>query len=125
MNNQITKGQMEDTITKAAIKFYVENLGTGPEQTRVYIIEDMIIIRFKGKLLPIEEKIIEHKESVGIYLVKQGRKAWLEMFLDSFRIILKQIIGHEIVSAHGDISTKTGERVEIFVIDCDYEALLK
>jgi len=67
----MTKGQIEDTISKEAAKFYLKTLGVGPRESRCYIIEDMIIVRLKGKLLPIEEKLLKFK--TGIKLIKDLR----------------------------------------------------
>ena len=46
-------GQVKDKIAKQVTKFYVDTIGQGPEETRIYIVEDMVIVRLKGKLLPI------------------------------------------------------------------------
>ena len=44
--NNKSKGQIEDFITKEAIKFYLDALGTGPKEAKTYILEDMVIVRF-------------------------------------------------------------------------------
>lgn len=115
----MTKGQVEDTISKEVAKFYSKALGVGPETTRVYIVEDMVIIRLKGKLFPIEERLLEGKN--GISLVKDIRKTLHEVLTNNLSKIVSDITKHSIVSAHSDISTKTGERLEVFVLDKNYE----
>jgi uncharacterized protein YbcI len=114
-----TKGQVEDIITKKVIQFYVETIGVGPHSARTYILEDMVIIRLKGKLLPIERKLLEGKR--GIYLVKNIRQSLHEITTKQFAIIVSKISGYNVVSSHSDVSTKTGEIIEVFILDGNYE----
>jgi len=57
MHDVKTIGQIGDLISKEITKYYVSNFGMGPKQSRVYIIENMIIVRLKINLLPFEKKL--------------------------------------------------------------------
>ena len=111
-------GQIEDTIAKKVTKFYVETLGHGPKETRVYIIDDMAIVRLNGKLLPIEQKLLEREN--GVELVKDIRKVLHATLTKSLSTIVEEVTGHNVVSSHSDISTKTGEVFEVFILDESY-----
>lgn len=115
----MTKGQVADTIAKQVIEFYVKTLGVGPKEARAYIVEDMVIVRLKGKLLPIEEQLLGGDQ--GVELVKTIRKAFHEINTHKLREIIAQITGHKVISSHSDVSTKTGEKFEAFVLDGDFE----
>lgn len=123
MKSNLSKGQLEDRISKSATKFYYANLGIGPKETRAYILDDLIIVRFKGKLLPIEEKILKGKG--GISIVKNIKNTMIETFAKYFSEIIEDITGCKVISTHGDISTRTGERIEVFVLDKNFEEILK
>jgi len=110
-----TKGQIEDALGKAFIQFYVQKLGTGPKNARVYILEDMIIARLTGRLHPLEDFLIHEKK--GIELVKHIRKAFQEATIKDLNKVIKKHIECEVISFHSDSSTKTGERFEIFIVD--------
>lgn len=110
-----TKGQIEDSLAKAFIQFYVKKLGAGPKEVRVYIVEDMIIVRLWGRLHPLEDVLLQEKK--GIELVKNIRKTFQEATFKELNAIIKEIVGCEITSFHSDSSTRTGERFEIFVSD--------
>ena len=114
-----TKGQIEDLITKKAIKFYLDTLGTGPKEAKTYILNDMIIIRLKGRLLPIEQRLLQSKD--GFHLVKNIRETLHELTTGEFLKLISEISNHKIISTHSDISTKTGEIMEIYILDGDYE----
>jgi len=121
MKSYPTKGEVEDKITKAVTKFYTETLGVGPRESKTYIIEDMILVRLKGRLLPIELKLLELTNKKGVELVKNIRKALHEITTKRLNTIIKRITGYPAISSHSDISTKTGERVEIFILPIDFE----
>lgn len=122
METKQTKGQIQDALSKAITQFYAKTLGVGPKETRVYIVEDMIVVRLKGKLLPIEEKLLEHKEGIG--MVKNLREMLHQQLLESLSKVITDIIGQQIISVHGDISTRTGERLEVFILKNNYEEQL-
>ena len=118
-----TKGQIEDYIIKEVTKYYVRTLGVGPRESKCYILEDMIIIRFQGRLLPIEENLIKMLDdsNKGIDLVKSIRKEVHSITTKQLSPMIKKLTGHKVISSHSDISTITGERIEIFILDGNFE----
>ncbi len=118
MEQPLTIGRVQDSISKKVTKFYVDVLGHGPKETRVYILEDLVIVRLKGELLPIEQKLLEGKEGIG--LVKNIREMLHEVLTKKLSAIVSSITQHKVISSHSDISTKTGEVFEVFVLDTNY-----
>lgn len=123
MKNKLSIGQIKDIISKEVTKFYAKTLGHGPKETRVYILEDMVIIRLKGSLLPLEKKLLEGKAGVGI--VKNIRYSLHEVLTKHLTTIIEDITKHKVISSHSDISTKTGEILEAFILNTNYEVELK
>jgi len=119
----MTKGQIEDTLTKKSIKYYLDTLGVGPTNAKTYIVEDMIIIRMKGNLLPIEKKLLQDVK--GVELVKNLRRNLLETNITEIIEIIKNITSQNIISAHRDVSTRSGEIVYIFILDKNYQKQLE
>ena len=113
----MTKGQVEAQISEAIIKFEKEYMGRGPTETKTYIIKDMVFVRLKGVLTPVEEQLAKTAE--GAELIKRTRVQLLE----GARILLENIISDitacQVKSLHTDISTKTGERIIIFTLNQD------
>lgn len=122
MTNTQTKGQIQDTLSKAITQFYAKMLGIGPKETRVHIVEDMVVVRLKGKLMPMEEKLLEHKQGIG--MVKDLREMLHEQLTESLSKVVTDITGQRVISVHRDISTRTGDSVEIFILDKNYEGQL-
>ena len=52
-----TRGEVEAALANAITQFEKEQMGRGPVETRVYIIEDMILVRLRGVLTPAEVQV--------------------------------------------------------------------
>src|SRR4030042_5307435 len=110
-----SKGQLEADISEALIKFEKEYMGRGPEQTRTYIIGDMVVVRLQRVLTPAEEQLAgTADETEGRRLIKRVRIELLEKARPLLERIVTDLTGKKVISLHTDISTVTGERVVIF-----------
>jgi uncharacterized protein YbcI len=119
----MSKGQIEDQLSKELTRFYLKTLGVGPSQSRTYIIEDMIIIRLKSKLLPVEQKLLEGHR--GVELVKDIRQALHENTVHGVVDLVNNITGSQVISSHSDISTKTGEIFQAYIVNENLEERLR
>lgn len=117
-----TKGSLEKQIAEAVIAFWRELLGRGPEDTRTFILQDMVIVRMKG-VLTTEERHLARSEK-GRGLVKQMRVLLREMHSGEIEAVIAAKTGCQVISSHSDMSTKTGERVEIYMLDQNLEKRL-
>jgi len=113
-----TKGEIEAEISEAIIKFEKEYMGRGPEETKTYIIDDLVLVRLQGVLTPAEKQLAKVDEDTrGRALIKQVRVELLERGKILLETIIQDITGKKVKSLHTDISTSTGERVIIFTLD--------
>jgi len=110
-----SKGQLEALISEAIIKFEKEHMGRGPSEVKSFVMGDLILVRLKGVLTPAEQQLVKNDE--GRRLIKQVRENLIENSKSMLAALVKDIAGRKMVSLHTDISTKTGERVIIFVLD--------
>ncbi|EPD51462.1 DUF2294 domain-containing protein [Paenisporosarcina sp. FSL H8-0542] len=116
------KKKLEADLSEAFIKLQRELLGRGPQETKTYIVGDMVIARFKGVLTVEEKHLVSHDN--GRKLVKQMRQVLREMYSKDFEGIVEKCTGCKVLSSHADISTKMGERIEVFIVDKDLEKSL-
>ena len=114
-----TKGQLEADISVAITQFEKDYLGRGPKEARSYIIQDMVLIRLKGVLTPAEEKLAQ--EEGGAQLLKQMRMRLIESSKQLLVQLIEKTTEASVISVHTDISTSTGERVFVFVLDKNWD----
>ncbi|MFE8702926.1 DUF2294 domain-containing protein [Cytobacillus sp. FJAT-54145] len=117
------KKKLEADLSEAFIKLQRDLIGRGPQETKTYIVQDMVIARFKGVLTVEEKHLVEH--DTGRKLVKQMRQVLREMYSKNFEEIVEKHTKCKVLSSHSDISTKMGERIEVFVVDKDLEKCLE
>jgi len=109
------KGKLESLISNKMIAFQREQLGRGAESAKTYILDDMVIIRLKG-VLTAAEKQLANKEK-GKALIKEMRYQLEEIIRPELEAMIEEIVGIKVVSLHNDISTKTGERIDVVVLE--------
>jgi uncharacterized protein YbcI len=107
----------EREISQAIVRFEKEYMGRGPLDAKVFIIEDMVLVRLKNVLTPAELKLAEAERGErGRYLIKQVRQELLERARPLLDTVIKDICGIDVCSLHTDISSKTGERIIVFTL---------
>lgn len=116
------KKKLEIELSEAFIKFQRELIGRGPQEAKTYIVEDMIILRFKGVLTTEEKHLVSH--TTGKSLVKKMRQVLREMYSKEYEEIVEKHTGCKVLTSHSDTSTNTGERIEVFVMDQNINKLL-
>jgi uncharacterized protein YbcI len=116
-----TKGQLEAEISDAMVKLQREQTGRGPNQAHAYILEDMVIVRMQEVLTPAERQLTGNPH--GQSLIKQFHQQMHEIARSQMEEIIEAHTGCKVTSIHSDVSTKSGEQMAIFVLDCNLEAL--
>lgn len=109
------KGQIEDDITKAIIQWEKDYMGRGPEDAKTDILRNMIIVSLRGVLSKAEQHLA--REKAGMTLVKKLRQQLVEQGRSVLEEMVEEITSAKVVSLHTDISTKTGERIFVLVMD--------
>lgn len=113
-----TRGQMEAAISEAIIRFEKEYMGRGPEETKAYIIDDIVLVRLRGVLTQAEKNLARNDgSSQGRTLIKLVRTELLEKARYMLDALIRDITGRKALSLHTDISTSTGERIILFTLD--------
>lgn len=118
MTSRKTKGQAEAEISKAVVKFEREYMGRGPADIKTHIIRDMVIVRLTGILTPAEQQLVR---AGNVELLKQVRTKLLEGGGEWLEQSVQEITGLPVISTHSDLSTKTGERIIIFILSDNVE----
>ena len=114
---QRTRGEAEAEFTRAMIQMEIEYLGRGPEKARTLFIDDMIIVRLQGILTRAEIKLAETED--GRELIKETRRRLFESAREQMEAIVSDITGCTMISLHTDVSTKSGERIIVLIVDAD------
>jgi uncharacterized protein YbcI len=110
-----TKGEIEAAISEAMVRFEIDYMGRGPKETRSHIFDDLIVVRLKGMLTPAEQQLAKTAE--GVELIKKMRSNIIENAKAEFSRVITNTTGVGVRDILTDISTLSGERVFIFILE--------
>ena len=110
-----SKGEIEAAISEAIVHFEIDYMGRGPKEARSYIVEDLILVRLKGMLTPAEQQLTKTPE--GVELIKKMRSTIIDNARAEFSRVVSNVAGAPVRDILTDISTDTGERLFIFMLD--------
>jgi uncharacterized protein YbcI len=114
-----TRGMVEAEFTKAFIQFEREYLGRGPQDVRTIFLNDMVLVRLQGLMTPAEHKLAESDQ--GRELLKEMRRRLFEGARPAMEEMVRTLIDCNVISLHTDMSTKTGERIVVLVVDANLD----
>ena len=119
--NRKSRGESEDAFTKAVIKFEREHLGRGPKDARTYYVDDMVLIRMGGLMTSAETMLAKGQK--GQEIIKTTRRQLMEVSRPLISQIVRDVLGLDMISMHTDMSTKTGERVIVLIVNRNLDEL--
>jgi uncharacterized protein YbcI len=119
----VSKGEMEDQISRALTQWEKEYLGRGSVAVKTDIVRNIILIQLKGILTPAEKNLASTKD--GLLSIKRIRADLIESGSDQLKKMISEITGKDVISMHTDISTRTGERVIVFLLNENLEEKLR
>jgi uncharacterized protein YbcI len=108
------QSKAEAAISDEMMAFQHGFVGRGPERIRTRIVEDLVIVRSFGVFTSAEKQLANSYE--GRRIIKAMRQQILEAGRPVLEAIIQKHTGAEVVSVHSDISTKSGEWMDVFVL---------
>jgi uncharacterized protein YbcI len=109
------QSKADAAISDEMMAFQHTFVGRGPERIRTRMVEDLVIVRSFDVFTSAEKQLANSFE--GRRLIKAMRQQVLEAGRSDLEAIVWKHTGAEVVSVHSDISTKSGEWMDVFVLD--------
>lgn len=112
---------MHNAIRQAVIKFEQDFMGRGPTDVRAFIIRDMVVVRLRGVLTQAERQLA--KTADGVEMIKRMRQNLIAQGKDNLCGEIAGVTGVKVTGLFTDIDTQIGERIMVFTLDQDLEAI--
>ncbi len=110
-----SSGRVEEQVSQAVLRFEKEYMGRGSIEARTYLVDDLVVVRLKNVLTPAELSLTSSGDR-GRDLIKQMRQQLIETGAAALGATVAAVVGVEVRSMHTDLSTRTGERIIVFVL---------
>jgi uncharacterized protein YbcI len=117
-----TKGMLEAEVSMALTQWEKDFLGRGSVIVKTDIVRNMIVVVLKGVLTP-AEKLLSSKRD-GMLSVKRLRSDLVEAGREDLERMIGTITEERVLSFHTDLSTRSGERVMVFMLERNLEERL-
>lgn len=114
-----SKQEIEFIVSEAMAKFLKEEMGEEAQAVTTQVVEDTIIVRFKGVLPPAERHMVKNQQ--GVKLIKELKGKLIEKAKPLLEALIENLTNAEVIDIHSTFNAETGERMEVFTLDKDLE----
>ncbi|MCY0869122.1 MAG: DUF2294 domain-containing protein [Firmicutes bacterium] len=111
----MSRGEVEDRISRALTQWEKEYLGRGSIVARTDVVRNMVIVVLKGVMTPAEQQLASTSE--GRVAIKRMRADLVESGSEACKAMVAEITGVDVANFFTDLSTRTGERVMVFMLE--------
>jgi uncharacterized protein YbcI len=113
-----TKGEIEVAISEEISRFEQEYMGRRPKDINVHLLNDLLVIRLRGVLVPAEQHLVKKLPAgKGQELLKEVWTKLAETARPDMEAMVERVTGVKILTMHYDISTEIGDEIILFTLD--------
>lgn len=112
-----TQDEIESAVCDKISRFQQDFMGRGPKEIRAYLIGELLVVRLQGVLTAPEQHLVKSLPiDKGRDLLEQFRTQLIESSRLVLQAMIQEVAGGEVLRLHHDVSTVTGEEVELFTL---------
>lgn len=111
--------EIESAISEAMDKFLKGQIGEQAETVSTQVVDNAIIVRFKGILSPAEKHMARSQE--GLKLIKELKQKLIERAKPLLGAMIENLVDRKVIDIHSSFDPATGERIEIFTLDKNFQ----
>jgi uncharacterized protein YbcI len=110
-----SKKAIKSTINKELLKLLKEHLGEEAKTVSSEVVDETIIVRFKG-VLPLAEKYLS-EEPGGAKLIHELKMKLIEEVKPALELCIEEATEAKVTDIHSSFNLAMGERIEIFTLN--------
>ena len=108
-----SRGELRTQIADGIVGLFKEYYGRGPDQSRVYYIDDVVVCILRGGFTRVEETLLEAGRRD---VVIEQRMMFQQVMNDRFTSLVRDITGREVVGFVSGNQPDPEMTVEVFVL---------
>jgi uncharacterized protein YbcI len=109
------KQDIESRINVGLSQLLKDRLGEEAKTISSEVVDDAIIVRFKGVLLLAEKRLGE--DPGGAKLIHELKMKLIEEVKPALERCIEDVTGAKVIDTHSSFNLATGERMEIFTLN--------
>lgn len=110
---EIRRGEIRTAIADGLVALFKEYYGRGPDQARVYYVDDVVVCVLRGGFTRVEDTLLQagHRD-----IVIEQRIMFQEVMADRFRTLVHEITGREVIGFVSGNQPDPEMTCEVFVL---------
>lgn len=110
---------IEERIAEVVSRFHEEQQGCLAEETRAYILADMVLVRSSGCYTETEKRLAQSDD--GRKLIKSARRELRSLTRRDVEARVAMVMGRKVLRSYWDLDVRLGEQVEVYVLEATRE----
>lgn len=106
-------GEIRTAIADGLVALFKEYYGRGPDQARVYYVDDVVVVVLRGGFTRVEQTLLEsgHRD-----IVIEQRIRFQEVMADRFKTLVHEVTGREVLGFVSGNQPDPEMTCEVFVL---------
>ncbi|MFH1094521.1 MAG: DUF2294 domain-containing protein [Candidatus Omnitrophota bacterium] len=110
-----TKQDIKSKINQELLQLLKDHLGEEARTVSSEVVDDAIIVRFKGVLILAEKHLGE--DPGGARLIHELKMKLIEEVKPALELCIEDATGAKVIDTHSSFNLATGERIEVFTLN--------
>jgi uncharacterized protein YbcI len=109
----LNRGEIRNRISDGLVALLKEYYGRGPDQARVYYVDDIVVCILRGGFTKVEETLLKGARRD---IVIEQRMAFQELMADRVKAVVREITGREVIGFVSGNQPDPEMTCEVFVL---------
>lgn len=105
---------VEERIAETVSRFHEEQQGCLAEETRAFLVDDMVLVRSSGCYTETEKRLSQTDE--GRKLIKSARRDLRSLTRRDIEARVAEVVGRKVLRSYWDLDVRLGEQVEVYIL---------
>ena len=108
-----TRGELRTRISEGLVALFKEFYGRGPDQARVYYVDDVVVCILRGGFTRVEQTLLDAGRRD---IVIEQRMMFQEVMVDRFKSLVREVVGREVIGFVSGNQPDPEMTCEVFVL---------
>lgn len=107
------RGEIRTAVSDGLVALFKEYYGRGPDQARVYYVDDVVVVVLRGGFTRVEQTLLDsgHRD-----IVIDQRITFQEVMADRFKTLVHEVTGREVIGFVSGNQPDPEMTCEVFVL---------
>lgn len=112
-SSRAPRGELRTKISDGLAALFKDYYGRGPDQARVYYVDDVVVCILRGGFTRVEETLLDAGHR---HIVIEQRRLFQETMAERFKTLVEEVVGREVIGFVSGNQPDPEMTCEVFVL---------